>query len=52
MELPDGETEVSKVGSPSSDHLPDTPEVIGDANINGKKEEICILGNTNSYNIK
>ena len=43
MELPDSETEVSKVGSPSSDHLPDTPEVIGDANINGNKRRSVSL---------
>ena len=43
VELPDSETEVSKVGSPSSDHLPDTPEVIGDTNINGKKRRSVSL---------
>ena len=43
MELPDSETEVSNVGSPSSNHLPDTPEVIGDTNINGKKRRSVSL---------
>ena len=43
VELPVDVTKVSKAESPSSDHLPNTPEVIGGIYINGKKRRsVCL----------
>ena len=37
VELPVYKSEFSKAGSPFSDHLSNTPEIIGGVYINGKK---------------